>query len=220
MTARLGILGVNGVRLTGQRSGVGRAIEAIVSNLAAMDHPFSAIKLYSPTPLPADIVLPTGIESVVAPASGSLAMWEQFTLPRIHGDRDLLLCPSYIIPIFARCPTFLIHHGSYEGYPSAFPWWSRNRARLAYLLSARRASVVTTVSQHSKSDMVRFYGVAPERINVVPEGVDTNAFRPIRDPTKLAAWRRRTLGADAPYIVYVGKPVERRNLSPLIRAFA
>ena len=220
MTSSLGILGVNGLRLIGQRSGVGRAIEAILANLATMDHPFSAIRVYTPAPLAGDVVLPEGIENVVAPAAGSLAAWEQLTLPKIHGDRDLLLCPSYVIPVLARCPTFLIHHGSYEGYPSAFSWWRRNRARIAYMLSARRASVVTTVSQHSKNDMVRFYGVRPEKIHVVPEGVDTRLFRPIRDPDRLSAWRRRALGEDVPFIVYVGKPVERRNLTPLIRAFA
>ena len=36
----------------------------------------------------------------------------------------------------------------------------------------------------------------------------------------LAGWRRRCFGADVPYITYVGKPTERRNLSALIRAFA
>ena len=80
--------------------------------------------------------------------------------------------------------------------------------------------MVTTVSEYSKRDMVRFYGIKPERIHVVPEGVDTARFCPIEDQTRLAEWRARVLGANVPYIAYVGKPTERRNLSALIEAFA
>lgn len=155
--------------------------------------------------------------AAVADAAGAV---EQVTLPEAHGSKDLLLCPSYVIPLMARCPTVLIHHGSYEGYPQAFSWWTLNKARLAYSLSAKRASVVSTVSEYSRRDMVHFYGMKAEQIHVVPEGVDTAIFKPIGDRQRLSAWRVGRLGSDVPYIVYVGKPTERRNLTPLIHAFA
>jgi glycosyltransferase involved in cell wall biosynthesis len=114
----------------------------------------------------------------------------------------------------------LIHHGSYEGYPEAFSWWALNKARVIYAWSARSATRVSTVSEYSKKDMMRFYHLSAERISVIPDGVDTRRFRPLLDRAALADWRRRVLGEDVPYIAYVGKPTERRNLSPLIRAFA
>ncbi len=214
------ILGVNGIRLVGQRSGVARAIEAILKCMAQMDHPFREIRVYSPKPIAKEVVLPSCATNVVLPTSLPNALWEQFTLLKAHGDRDLLFCPSYVIPLLARCPTFLVHHGSYEGYPQAFSWWTLNKARLAYSLSAKRAHVTCTVSDYSKRDMVHFYGMHPDRIHVVPEGVDTRTFRPIADRQRLAKWRVGLFGADLPYIAYVGKPTERRNLTPLIRAFA
>ena len=214
------ILGVNGIRLVGKRSGVGRCIEAILSCMGRLDHPFEDIRVYTPAPLGDDVVLPACARNVVVSSPWPLGVWEQVTLLRAHGHRNLLLCPSYVIPFLARGPTFLIHHGSYEGYPAAFSWWALNKARVAYSLSARLATVVTTVSEHSKSDMVRFYGIKPERVHVVPEGVDTQLFRPINDQEHLRQWRVRVLGSDVPYMVYVGKPTERRNLSSLIKAFA
>jgi glycosyltransferase involved in cell wall biosynthesis len=214
------ILGVNGIRLVGNRSGVARCIEAVLRCLAGMDHPFREIRVYTPGPIPAEVCLPPGIKLVVLPSSLPPALWEQVTLPRAHGERDLLFCPSYVIPLAARCPTFVVHHGSYEGYPQAFSWWTLNKARLAYSLSARRATVVTTVSEFSRQDMKRYYGIDPSRVQVVPEGVDTEIFRPVDDAGRLAQWRTDCLGSDVPYIAYVGKPTERRNLSPLIRAFA
>jgi glycosyltransferase involved in cell wall biosynthesis len=213
------ILGINGIRLVGKRSGVGRCIEAVLQCMAAMNHPFNEFRVYSPEPVADDVVLPSCATNVVLHSNLPSAAWEQLTLLRAHGDRDLLFCPSYVIPLLARCPTFLIHHGSYEGYPQAFDWWTRNKAKAAYSLSAKRASVVCTVSEYSKKDMVHFYRMKPDDIHVVPEGVDTRLFRPIPDPDRLAQWRVATFGSDTPYIAYVGKPVERRNLSPLIKAF-
>jgi glycosyltransferase involved in cell wall biosynthesis len=187
--------------------------------MAEMDHPFTEFRVYTPEPIADEVALPPCATNIVLPSPLPLAIWEQLTLLRAHGDRDLLLCPSYVIPLMARCPTFLIHHGSYEGYPQAFDWWTRTKARAAYSLSAKRATVVCTVSEYSKRDMVHFYRMRRDDIHVIPEGVDTRLFRPILDQERLAQWRTKTFGSDTPYIVYVGKPVERRNLSPLIRAF-
>ncbi len=214
------ILGVNGIRLVVKRSGVARCVEALLRCFSELEHPFSEIRLYTPHPLDKDIYLPPGVINVVAPSSLPLALWEQITMPKVHGNKNLLLCPSYVIPLMARCPTFLIHHGSYEGYPQAFDWWTLNKARAIYTLSAKRATGLSTVSHYSKQDMIKFYKINPDKINVVPEGVDTRVFRPIADSEQMAQWRKKVFGADVPFIVYVGKPTERRNLSALIRAFA
>jgi glycosyltransferase involved in cell wall biosynthesis len=214
------ILGVNGIRLVGQRSGVARCIEAVLQCMSEMEHPFHEFRVYSPKPIAPEVKLPACAKNIVVPSSLPLGLWEQIALPKAHGSKDLLLCPSYVIPVRAACPTFLIHHGSYEGYPQAFDWWTLNKARLAYSMSARRASVVCTVSEFSKRDMVHFYGMPAERIHVVPEGVDTRVFRPIEDQARLRAWRIGMFGADLPFITYVGRPTERRNLTPLLRAYA
>jgi glycosyltransferase involved in cell wall biosynthesis len=214
------ILGINGIRLVRQRSGVARCIEAILRNLGELEHPFREIRVYTPLPLDRDIHLPAGAVNVVLPSRLPLALWEQISLPRAHGRCGLLLCPSYVIPLWARCPTFLIHHGSYEGYPQAFDWWTLNKARAIYTLSAWRATAVSTVSEYSRRDMGRYYGLSPEAIQVVPEGVDTRLFRPLHQAEALARWRMTLFGSDVPFLCYVGKPTERRNLTALIRAFA
>lgn len=214
------ILGVNGLRLVGARTGVARCIEAMLRCMGELEHPFDEIRVYSPAPLDADVVLPPCARNVVLPSSLPPALWEQWVLPRAHGRRHLLLCPSYIVPILAPGPTFLIHHGSYEGYPQAFSAWQLNKARVAYAWSARRATTISTVSEHSRRDMARFYHLAAEKIEVIPEGVDTKVFRPLNDAARLAAWRRSVFGDDLPFIVYVGKPTRRRNLAALISAFA
>ncbi|MGH2458837.1 MAG: glycosyltransferase family 4 protein, partial [Chloroflexota bacterium] len=216
------ILGVNGIRLAGKRSGVGRAIEAVLRCLQELDHPFSEIRVYSPAPIDDPITFRGGVRNVVLPARLHPGLWEQFALLRAHGSRDVLFCPSYVMPLLARCPTLLVHHGSYEGYKEAaraYSPWQRAKARTMYDLSAHRASIVSTVSEYSRRDMARYYRLAPDDIQVIPEGVDTRRFRPIGDRALLAHWRQRILGQDVPFILYVGKPTRRRNLPSLLRAF-
>lgn len=214
------ILGVNGIRLVTDRSGVARCIEAFLRCLDEVEHPFTEIRVYTPTPIAARTYLPRGAVNVVLPTSRSNALWEQITLPRAHGARGVLFCPSYVVPLMTACPTFLAHHGSYEGYPQAFDWWTLSKARAIYTLSAWRATAVSTVSEHSRRDMERYYGIPRERVHVIPEGVDTRLFRRIADRAAVARWRDTLVGRDTPYVAYVGKPTERRNLSSLVRGFA
>ena len=214
------ILGVNGIRLVAARSGVARAIEAMLMCMGELEHPFREIRVYTPVPLPSDVRLPRIATNVVVPSRLGPALWEQIALPRAHGRRGLLLCPSYVSPFFSASPTFVIHHGSYEGFPQAFSAWVLNKARLAYALSAWRADGLTTVSEFSRQDMHRYYRIPLKRVHVVPEGVDTSRFHPIADRVALSTFRQAWLRDDVPYIAYVGKPTERRNLTPLLHAFA
>ena len=214
------ILGINGIRLVVSRSGVARCIEALLRCFDELEHPFTEIRVYTPTPLDPSTYLPRGAVNVVLPTRFPFWLWEQVTLPLAHGRCGLLLCPSYVTPLLARCPTFLIHHGSYEGFPQAFDWWALTKARIIYTLSSWRASGISTVSEYSRRDMFRFYRIPVERVHVVPDGVDTRLFRPINDLDALSSWRIAVFGSDHPYIAYAGKPTERRNLSALIRAYS
>lgn len=62
------MLGVNGIRLVTPRSGVGRALEAILSGLVEVGHPFGEIRVYTPSPIPDDVALPDGITNAVLPS--------------------------------------------------------------------------------------------------------------------------------------------------------
>jgi glycosyltransferase involved in cell wall biosynthesis len=217
------ILGVNGIRLIGQRSGVARAIEAVLNCLSEMEHPFHQIRVYSPRPIDPRVCLPQNASNVVLPSRLPPGLWEQITLLRAHGSRDVLFCPSYTMPLLARCPTLLAHHGSYEGYKDVaqvFSAWTRLKARIMYDLSAHRATLVSTVSRYSQQDMAHYYRMDSTRIHVIPEGVDTRRFKPLNDPQARSAWRIKVFGEDLPFILYVGKPTKRRNLPNLLQAFA
>jgi glycosyltransferase involved in cell wall biosynthesis len=94
------------------------------------------------------------------------------------------------------------------------------RARVSHTLSARSATHIFTVSEHSKRDILRFYGVPESKVEVIHNGVDTELFRPPEDPKAGVEVRRELFGEDVPFILYVGKLTRRRNLEGLTEAFA
>jgi glycosyltransferase involved in cell wall biosynthesis len=145
---------------------------------------------------------------------------EQFTAPRAirrHGIR-LLHSPDAFAPLCGSCLKVITIHdlipiacrdALYAS--SKARWW---RLWLAWLkLQCRAASRVITVSQHSAMDIERFLNVSPERIRIIPNGVQLPAQA---DPP--AEVRRITQGG--PFILYVGRRDPYKNLAGLVRAFA
>jgi glycosyltransferase involved in cell wall biosynthesis len=85
--------------------------------------------------------------------------------------------------------------------------------------SVQRADYVVADSENTRNDVVCLLGVPPERVTVVPGGVDPS-FKPVTDPARLAQFRKAIgLEEDTPYILFVGVIEPRKNLIGLIEAF-
>jgi glycosyltransferase involved in cell wall biosynthesis len=102
------------------------------------------------------------------------------------------------------------------------PWAHAPLARwyldLSTQWAASRATRLIAVSEATALDLQRLYGVAPDRISVVHEGVGRE-FRPAIDQAALAAWRQsRGLGR-RPYLLAVGTVQPRKNLRALLQAY-
>ena len=212
-------LGLDGLRLMSKRLGVGRYIEYMLRYWPDRSHPFSEIVVYAPAALPPALRLHESIHVETLGPRLPPAVWEHVVFPLRKPRDDVFFCPSYVVPLLSRArPVVVTHHGSYEALPSAFPWWPRTRARFVYQESCRRADVVITVSESSRDDIVRFYGIDPGKIRVIPEGVD-EAFKPIDDEARLDARRRSYFADGRPYILFVGKMTARRHVPDLVEAF-
>ena len=74
----------------------------------------------------------------------------------------------------------------------------------------RQLNAVLTVSHNSKADISAQMGVAPERLTVVPVGVDHDVFRPYEDVEKVPGRLMVTTSSDVPM----------KGLVPLLEALA
>jgi glycosyltransferase involved in cell wall biosynthesis len=88
-----------------------------------------------------------------------------------------------------------------------------------YLLShgLSRAAQVIAVSEATKRDAVKHLGLSPEKIEVVPDAVDSELAQPVTDQE-----RDRTLARyqiHDPFVLYAGRIQIHKNVPRLIEAF-
>ncbi|HHH42326.1 MAG TPA: glycosyltransferase family 1 protein [Chloroflexi bacterium] len=133
---------------------------------------------------------------------------------------DLFHTPYFAAPLLAPCPVVVtVHDLIFDRYPAYMPWgWARPYYRLLMAWGTRRAKRVIAVSQATAADLTHFYGTPPERIAVVPEGVDPG-FAPPSDPDRRRALRWR-YGLLRPFVLTVGARRPHKNLGRLVRAFS
>lgn len=147
-------------------------------------------------------------------------LWEQAVQPCSlrSGKVDLLHSPAFVSPLIASCPSVItVHDLSFLLYPKGFRRWNRGYLRLFTRFSVTKARRVIAVSQSTRDDLLRFYGLSPEKVDVIHNGVDPR-FRPLADD-QVAAFRERR-GLPERFVLFVGTLEPRKNVVRLIEAYA
>jgi glycosyltransferase involved in cell wall biosynthesis len=210
--------GVNARRLAGQRLGIGRYIEYMMKYWDTMLTPEERVTLYVQEP-PREQPLQLSSAFTIRPLQPKLtgSIWENVVLPAHATEVDVLFGPSYTIPLTYTGRTVVATHSINEVQPGAHPWWYGLTYTPWYRLSAQKADRVIVPSESTKIDVQEHYGISADKIDVVPEGVD-DAFQPIADEDRKRETRKRYVGSDRPYILFVGKASQRRNIPTLMAA--
>jgi glycosyltransferase involved in cell wall biosynthesis len=139
--------------------------------------------------------------------------WEQLVLPAQarRAGAEIVLCPANLAPLASRNTLLVLHDVAPLREPS---WYSPAYVRYQRAILpriARRARMVVTPSAFSRDEVIELLGVDPQRVRVVPGGVDER-FRPEAD----ADGARRALGLSArPYVLTVASRTARKNLGAL-----
>ncbi len=210
-------LAVNGWRIHGRRTGVGRYLLNVVRHWQEPG-PFSSVTFYSPKPLDrSELAFPEWVGSAVLPSNWPMLAWENLLLSR-HLRDEILFCPSYSRPLLTRCRTVVTTHDAVQQvYPELFPVSVRLFYNRLYGWSARHATLVITDSEAGRDDIVRCWGVPTEKIRVIYLAPAEFLHR-ITSASELAQAQEIT-GSNAPFFLFVGKISGRRNLPCLLEAF-
>lgn len=213
-------LGVNALRLSGQRLGIGRYIEYLVKYWDQFLLPDDRVTLYVREHTNGN-QLQVSDKFEIKPLRPKLTgvLWEHFMLPAQSKEMDVLFCPSYTMPLNYRGKCVVATHSVNEVQKGTHPWWYKLTYQPRYRLSALKADKVIVPSASAKGHVQEFYGVPAERIEIVPEGAP-GFFAPIEDEVVLRETRKRYLGGDQPYVLFVGKLSQRRNIPALLTAFS
>jgi glycosyltransferase involved in cell wall biosynthesis len=152
--------------------------------------------------------------------SGGNLLWTHVGLPMrlLKQKADLLHVPAFVAPIACPCPVVTtIHDISYLLYPSHFANWWSTYLRWVMPPVVRSAAAIICPSESSKCGVVEVYRVAPDKVHVVPQGVDHQRFNP--SATLDHAWAQ-ALGIRNDYVLHVGTFSYRKNIPTLLQAIA
>ncbi len=81
---------------------------------------------------------------------------------------------------------------------------------------AQNADIIVAWSAHERDAIASYYGAAPEKVAIIPPGVDTTTFRPL----DRAACRNRLGLGDEDVLLYVGRLERLKGVDILLRATA
>ncbi|HNX91728.1 MAG TPA: glycosyltransferase family 1 protein, partial [Candidatus Omnitrophota bacterium] len=198
--------------------GIGRYIRCLLPEMFKLSPDDEFILLGNPV----DLIAFSAYENVnvrewKAPIYSAL---EQFILPHLTKDIDLLHVPHFNIPMSYRGKLVVtIHDLIYMIFPDSLSspvarWYAR------FLISSavEKSERIIAVSEHTKKDIKKIFGPEQEKkIDVVYEAA-SSIFRRVEDKARIADVICRYRLSEQ-IILYVGSIKPHKNVSTLIEVF-
>ncbi|SDB82270.1 glycosyltransferase family 4 protein [Paraburkholderia lycopersici] len=140
--------------------------------------------------------------------------WEQCYLP-LARRRDFILNLCNLGPLFHRDSATMIHDAQVYSAPESYSLPFRLWYKSLYFFIGKRHRIIFTVSEFSKSELVR-YGIAdPDKIVVVHNGCD-HVLQVQPDARQLATLRLKPRR----YVLALANTQKHKNIGILLKAFA
>lgn len=131
---------------------------------------------------------------------------------------DVFFSPDGYLSLRASTPTVMVVHDlAYEHFPEAVPFLVRQYYQYFGPRYCRRADHLLAVSNYTKKDIQKQYGIESSRISVCGNGC-REGFAPLSETERQQAQKQYADGQ--PYFLYAGAVHPRKNIHRLIEAFS
>lgn len=145
--------------------------------------------------------------------------WFEFSVKGVLNKMkpDLFLSPDGFLSLGADCKQLpVIHDINFLHNPKDVKPLTRRYYNYFFPKFAHKATRIATVSEFSKKDISENYKIAPDKIDVVYNGINSS-FKPIDEFTKTQTKIKFSKGKE--YFLFVGSMHPRKNIPNLIKAF-
>ncbi len=109
-----------------------------------------------------------------------------------------------------------VHDLIFKRYPNQYAFLDRLIYDWKFNYACRHADRVVAISESTKTDIVEFYGIDPQRIEVIYQSCDVRFMKPL-SPEEIAGVVQK-YGLPQNYLLYVGSIIERKNLLRIVQA--
>lgn len=132
---------------------------------------------------------------------------------------DVFHSPASTIPLaYSKKAVVTIHDLAIYHNPDWFPKGQKFSTRVAVPQTIKKAKKIVAVSEYTKKDLIKYFKVAEDKVEVIYNGVepkkDIDAVRP-EDPEKI----KNKFDIKQDFILFVGTIQPRKNIESLIMAF-
>ena len=145
-------------------------------------------------------------------------LWTIFGLSpalRSNNNFDVFFSPTHYGPVFVSCPQVIcLLDVSYRHFPQMFKKKDLLQLSLWGGYSIKNAAKIITISNSSKSDIIKEYAVPSDKVDVVYLGIK-DGLKP-----KMGKEILNKYNVQKPYILFVGTLQPRKNIARLIEAFS
>jgi len=223
------IIGVEAHSLEGNRTGAGRYLFNLLKEWAIKSYKLQVTSykfvLYFKDEIPDDLPTSELFESKLLNVSSTAKFvhWDLWRTAK-KDKVDILFCPAYVAPLFWRGKLALILHDIiYEAHPGWFNWQSPADKILLKWVSkkaAKKAKIIFTPSEFSRQEIIKFYGVLPEKVKMVSAAADpVLQLQGMQGSQAELEKIKVKYGLKDKYGFYVGSIFSRRHLPEIIEAF-
>lgn len=151
-------------------------------------------------------------------------MWTVLPVPYgmfFKSRPDVTMFFNYYLPPFARGKKVLVVYDTViKDYPETMSFRTRTMLDLTLKRSIRRADKIITISEFSKNQIIKHFGVAPENIVIIPCAADEKKFFPMDDREAVRRQVCPKYGIDGKYYLYLGNLEPRKNIVRLVEAYS
>lgn len=214
-------LGFDAKRLYNNFTGLGNYSRTTIDILTEY-YPGNEYLLYTPKVKTCDItdvyLKKEGCRTVLPKGLARGGLWRTFCLAGTAGKDsiDIFHGLSNELPAGIKTPSVVtIHDVAFKTFPDMYHATDRFTYDLKWRYACRKADRIIAISGSTKEDIIRFYDVNPDRIDVVYQPVN----RIFYSDDKGVCPKSLTTRIDGnPYILYVGSINSRKNLLGAIKA--
>ncbi len=159
---------------------------------------------------------------VVGPPTRHPVLWYLWFEHRIPGiikkiKPDLFVSPDGYLSLNSRVKSLaVIHDINFLHYPGDLPWSSRVYYNHFFPKFAKKAERIATVSEYSKADISKNYGINADKIDVLYNG-HNEIYKtiPVEEQDKIKL--KYTQGND--FFIFIGSLHPRKNIANMLKAY-